>query len=499
MADLRLSLQHSFSVADTGRISMEHNMAMPERFSLHHNFSDAATLRKSLYHVFGDMLAQRFSLHHNFSDAILLRKAFEHRFAIAELLRLSNKHEFAITSEALRKSTYHDLSIQDVDTLRRSLYHVFGVLGVSSGENDLTCTVESRLGGELVKNGSRINIERDIEIYHIDCELKVAGQGEWVKYRRGMDYAVTINGKTYNLIVTVPTRTRQHGASVYNVLCQSPSVRLGYGWSETVSGEFTGFASDIAAQLSAMGPAGDVFTIDWRVEVHNEFYGPGEFIVAEEYPIEAIARLAAVHKGVVLSDPDGVTLRIIRRPGKHRVDERSSASPDYSLSDAHHWFVQSESPDLRDGYNKYLVTDQSSSDNTGLRQENEAISRTEKRVRGYQVPWDGEFDLTHRGGDWVYIVAEPLEERVIENEIVKFEDGEGSTLYPIYDWSIAGADGDGWKEHNLGTVTAAEDGTLTSSVEGDSLLSITYTTRCRVWRVTDPRDEQLMLVAEEAS
>ena len=42
----------------------------------------------------------------------------------------------------------------------------------------------------------------------------------------------------------------------------------------------------------------------------------------------------------------------------------------------------------------------------------------------------------------------------------------------------------------------SEDGTVRADVAGQSLCEITYTTRCRKWRVRDGRNEQLQLVAE---
>ena len=120
----------------------------------------------------------------------------------------------------------------------------------------------------------------------------------------------------------------------------------------------------------------------------------------------------------------------------------------------------------------------------------EDISATVKEVRGYQVPWNGLFDLTHTGGGWVVIEPLGIETRE-ETETVEFVSGAGATRYPMY--GLVSVE---WQQNNLGTITTAEDGSLTSSVDGQSLAEITYTTKCKLWRVTDPRGEQLQLVAE---
>ena len=78
-----------------------------------------------------------------------------------------------------------------------------------------------------------------------------------------------------------------------------------------------------------------------------------------------------------------------------------------------------------------------------------------------------------------------------ETETVEFVAGAGKVKYPIY-----AVDSTEWQQTNLGSVALAEDGSLTAAVAAQSLLTITYTTRCLLWRVRDPNNEQLQLVVE---
>ena len=144
----------------------------------------------------------------------------------------------------------------------------------------------------------------------------------------------------------------------------------------------------------------------------------------------------------------------------------------------------------RPGYNRYLISDQLTSGDS-LRLEEEAITSTTKYIRAYQTPWVDDFSLRHTGGSWVTIEPLGIEVRLIEDEIVEFIAGTGNTSYPIYERVAAR-----WLQTNLGTVTFAEDGRLESSVAGESLLKISYRTKCRKYLATDQEDEQVQLVAE---
>lgn len=145
--------------------------------------------------------------------------------------------------------------------------------------------------------------------------------------------------------------------------------------------------------------------------------------------------------------------------------------------------------DYKSGCNWYLIASQQTTTDT-LRLEETEVARTLKEVRGYQTPWTGAFTLAHTGGDWVAIEPMGREDRQ-ETETVEFVAGAAKVKYPIY-----AVDSTQWQQTNLGSVALAEDGSLTAAVAAQSLLTITYTTRCLLWRVRDPNNEQLQLVVE---
>lgn len=478
LTPVRMVLEQSLALLDGQRVALEQAFALKERQTLHQVFRDADQVRKVLWHIFRDAGQVRRVWHQRFGDAVRVRAMLEQVFALPELVRMVLHQDFAVTSDVLRAVTHQNWSIQDVEVLRQTVYQVFGLLG-AQGEL-LQYTVICTVDGVVVDNPSMINIERDIDLYYIDVSLRVSGQHNYVLYAYGSEVEITINDVVFVLLVTEVRRDRQHGSGNYYVDARSPAVLLGQGYASTVDGELTGMASQIAAGLAPD------FIIDWQI--HDEFYAPGELIAAGEYPIELIANMAAAMGGVVQSLPDGSLQVIYRRPT--RVDQLADAAPDHVLSRADDCASAGDTPDRRDGYNVYQVGNQAEADDT-LRMEEESISKWVKEIRGYQTPWTGNFDLTHTGGDWVVIEPMGVEERT-ETEVVEFVAGVGQTAYPIYSWSDLE-----WQQTNLGTITFSEDGSLESTVAGESLLSLTYTTKCKLWKVSDTKDEQLQLVTQE--
>ncbi len=483
---LRMILEQSWLMSDM-RMVIEQTLQLRERKSLLHAFYDAPTIRKSLYQVYGDAVQLRRVLEQTLSDGVPLRKVLQQVFSSQDNLRLVLEHDFRITADSLRKLIGHNFSLQDVELVRKTLYQILSLVadGQALPSHNKAVTVN---GAPISANDMpiSINIERDVDIYYISCELELPSQAAWAQFRHGDVVTVTVGSMEYALICTLPSRDRihrAHGTPAYRVECASPAVQLGHGYAATVEGGLTGFASEIAAQLA---PG---FFLDWQIV--DEYYRPGVLIAAGEYPIEIISNLAAAVGGVIQSQPDG-SLKAVPRYTV-TVPGRAAYTPDYTLSDAEDVYSAGESLDLRAGYNKYAVSNQATAADT-LRQEEEAISKSLKEIRVYQTPWDGTAQLSHTGGDWITITPMGIEGREIEEEIVEFVDGEGQTQYPIYSWSDIE-----WRANNLGTITFNEDGSLTATVPGDSLLAITYKTKCKLFEVRDAETEQVQLIAEDAS
>jgi hypothetical protein len=312
--------------------------------------------------------------------------------------------------------------------------------------------------------------------------------GDLADYQRCRDLCpvvvqVAINGgaaEEYHLVQTSARIDERHGEARYEVQAESALVLLGAPYAEPVSvEEYTGAASVIATTLCA--PLSLAWqTVDWTLPA-------GAMVAAGETPLALLKRLAAAVGAVVQAQPDGS----VRIEPEYPISLPAwpTATPDLVWIETERSEQVAGQPERRAGYNKYLIGETLTAADS-LRLEEETISETVKLVRGYQVPWTGLFALVHTGGSWVQVEDLGIETRQ-ETETVEIVAGEGRVRYPIQS-----RDSVRWLHTTLGALTVSEDGTVRADMAGQSLCEVTYTTRCRRWRVRDGRNESLQLVAE---
>ena len=369
--------------------------------------------------------------------------------------------------------------LRDLTTLTHTLAQPWAI---GADTSLLRYTVEVLADGQPVRV-SHVNIEGDLDQDVLSCEIHPETEAEYLRCALGAELQVSVTSAeastVFQFVITAPRIDEQFGQTRYVVEAMSPAVLLGEPWAVPIAGERSGLASAIATDLAAPLTM-DWQTVDWAI--------PGATLIAsQQTPLVLLKQIAAAVGAVVQSQPDG-SLRVLPEYPM-AVPTWATATPDYSLTETLDLFTTASTPDIRSGHNKFLVGDQMSSADT-LRLEEEALTNTTKLVRGYQTPWTGAFSLRHTGGTWVQVEDLGIETRQ-ETETVEIVAGSGRTRYPI-----VSRDAVTWGQVNLGSVTVAEDGTLSAGVAGESLLTITYTTRCRKWRVRDPNNEQLQLVAD---
>jgi hypothetical protein len=315
--------------------------------------------------------------------------------------------------------------------------------------------------------------------YALSASLTLTTGSDYALAQVGAAVVLTLQGTDYHLQVESRQRQRSHGEWSYTVGCLSPAAWLDAPYAQTINGGQTGLASVVAANL-----AGSVSlswqTVDWTL-------APGDLFATDQTPLALIRQLAAAPGGILVSLPDGSL--VVEPAYPVAVNRWSQSTPAAVLRESMDVISASESDDYRPGYNVYLITDQVATADT-LRIETEAESDLVSLLRVYQTPWADDFDFRHTGGNWVQLSDIGIEQRQV-SEVVEFVAGEGRTQYPIYS-----LDSVSWQQVNLGAVSFIEAGTLTAAIEGESLLSLTYTTRCRRYRARDSRAEQVQFVAE---
>jgi hypothetical protein len=315
--------------------------------------------------------------------------------------------------------------------------------------------------------------------YCLTATLTVGTEGEYSLFPPGRTLSLTLNGAPYALIVESRARRRMHESSEYTIACLSPASRLDEPYAETVSGQYQGLASVVAQALAGAVPLA-WNTVDWIIP-------PATLLVTDQSPLAVIRSLVAACGAVLLSLPDGSLS--VEPSYPVALPEWRAVTPSLVLREILDVFDASETDDYRPGYTVFSLSDQLTAAET-LRIEETADSSQLHLLRVYQTPWADDFTLRHTGGDWVQIEDAGIEERQ-ETEVVEFVAGESRTRFPVYGLTTLT-----WMQVNLGSVTFAEEGRLVAAVEGESLLSVTYTTRCHLFRARSARVEQVQFVAE---
>jgi hypothetical protein len=315
--------------------------------------------------------------------------------------------------------------------------------------------------------------------YSLSASLTLATGSDYALAQVGAAVVLTLQGTDYHLQVESRQRQRTHGEWSYTIACLSPAAWLDAPYSATINGAQTGLASVVSATL-----AGSVSlswqTVDWTLAA-------GDLFATDQAPLALIRQLAAAPGGIIVSLPDGSL--VVEPAYPVPVNRWSQSAPATVIRESMDVISASESDDYRPGYNVYLITDQVTTADT-LRIDTEAESELVSLLRVYQTPWADDFDFRHTGGNWVQLEDLGIEERQVE-EVIEFIAGEGRTQFPVYSLETAN-----WQQINLGAVSFIEAGTLTAAVEGESLLALTYITRCRKYRARDSRSEQVQFVAE---
>lgn len=442
-------------------------------------YGDTPVVLQRLDQYYGDAAAVRRAVVQMYGDATAICRIIEQPYALPGHLTAFIEQKYSISGALLQQVVDQLWALKGTDAVRSVLEQPFGILADPGRLLTYTATVSA--GGAAI-DPLHINIEGSQDQFCLSCEIHCPDQAAYLACAVGVDLTVVINGESFAFFVESRERRRGHGTAEYVVRGLSKSARLDAPYADTISGELTGMASAVVASLA---PDFVVHwqTVDWLIPANT-------LLPANQTPLAVIRDIAHAAGAIVQTGPDGsLTIEPLYRVA---VDKWATAAVNAHLADSRDFFSTSETFEHRPGYNKFLISDQLTTQTT-LRLDEEELSATVKLLRAYQTPWADDFSLRHSGGSWVAIEALGLEETA-KTETVEFINGEGRTQFPIYAVTTLS-----WLQAILGSVTHGEDGRLVATVAGESLLAITYQTKCRRWRVTNPRAEKVQFIVDEVT
>lgn len=441
-------------------------------------WGDSPVTRALLYQPWSDAASIRSILKQPWQDALAARALLAQPWAILSDARAVLNQPWAITAEGVRALLDQPWLMADYNPVRGCLDQPWSI---AADDTVLRYTVTVTVGGKTVRPSS-VTIEGDLAEDSLSCELQLESEADYLRCRDGMDILVAIvssaGSEQFEFVVTVLRITEEFGNAQYIVEGLSRSVLMGPPYSLGYSGPLEGLASSIATTLV---PGVHWQTVDWEIP-------PGLWTAAGETRLELLKLLAAAVGAVVQADPDG-SVRV-QPECRHAVNRWGAVPADGVLVETLDCFTVGSTFDPRSGFNRYLVGDQATS-GAQVTLELSDVSPGVMEARVYEVPWTGELTLTHTGGYWAVTVPMGVEERE-ETDTVEFVGGAGQTRFPVYKVSAVT-----WLHTDLGTLTAAEGGAVAATVAGQSLARITYTTRCRLWKLLDTLPEKLQVVVEQ--
>ena len=334
-------------------------------------------------------------------------------------------------------------------------------LNINEAFNTATITISSRAEFGAVALGHPVTIVQ----FGVEFRYFVAG--------RDSGWAVSGSGDSGT----------QKYTEEFVIRCESETAALHRPHAADLNQEWPagGSAEQIISDLASV----ENITVDFQAD---DFLVPPNFLKAENNtPWEVIQKITGPLRLAEQTLPDGTL--IIRESFPDRPGDWGKIQPFYLLSaDGGFNKYTEQFNDDQVLYNMVTVADTLESQvSDSLTIESEDISSSQKRIRVWEVPWVGEFALEHSGDDSVSITSEGVvqEELTYLAEIV---DGKGRVNKPCYAVSSFS-----FLKNNLTGLEVKESGEVITTVSGNTLVEITYTTKYQEFVVNKGAYDKLQI------
>ena len=448
------------------------------------HYGDVPVVRQYLEQYYGSADLLRRLMAQPYGDALQLRQSLVESWNLPGDLLAIMEMRYSISEGDLRALMSYNYDLSEYTLLRQKLEQIY-IAGSDAEEVQEPLFSVTTNNGESLKP-HHINIEIDEGEYAIKGEIHLADQNDFLLCKHiETEIIIPIDSTEYHLLIEGPRQSRpEWGRIEYYIPLASKTILLDSPYAAPIDQEFTGaLASVIVAGLAAIKS----ITVIWQL---IDWYIPTGVLTANnESPLSIIRRIVNAVGGILQSSPAGELICLPEYPISTTGWE--TATPDFYLTDMDNFFSVDSTSDIREGYNRFLISDKVI-DESGLILEQVDIDENTKDIYVYQVPWNPlERVILHTsGGVWVSIVAEGITTEEI-TEIVEIIAGEGMTQKPFY--SKISHD---YKETELGLITINEDKTVSTALSQNSLVEVVYNTKYWKFRVRDAEIEKVQFFPE---
>jgi len=448
------------------------------------HYGDVPVVRQYLDQYYGSADLLRRILSQPYGNALQLRQSLVESWNLPGDLLAIMEMRYSISEGDLRALMSYNYDLSEYTLLRQKLEQIY-IAGPDAEEaQEPLFSVTTNLGESLRPH--HINIEIDEGEYAIKGEIHLADQNDFLLCKHiETEIIIPIDSTEYHLLVEGPRQSRpEWGRVEYYIPLASKTILLDSPYATPIDQEFTGaLASVIVTDLAAIKSIAVIWRlIDWYIPT-------GVLTANNESPLSIIRRIINAVGGILQSSPAGELICLPEYPIS--TTEWETAAPDFYLTDMDNFFSVDSTSDIREGYNRFLISDKVI-DESGLTLEQVDIDENTKDIYVYQVPWNPleQVILHTSGGAWVSIVAERITTEEI-TEIVEIIAGEGMTQKPFYN-KIS----HDYKETELGLITINEDKTVSTELSQNSLVEVVYNTKYWKFRVRDAEIEKVQFFPE---
>jgi len=453
-------------------------------------YGDVPVVRQLLEQYWGPAAMLRRLVAQPYGDALRLRAGLDQDWGLNAGLLAMMEQRYSVAGDRYLALAEQAYNIKDTELIQKLLDQVYIIqpsgITLQKPVTSVTASATS-LFPQKTLHPYHIEIEVDEEEFAIKGEIHLADEAEWIScVHVETELTIPIDGTEYHLLVEGPWKSRQPGLTEYYVPMASKTILLDAPYADGLEKELGGkMASVIVQDLADM----ENITVDW--DMIDWFIPVGALYANGETPLAVIRKIVGAAGGVLQSSPAGDL--ICRAEYPITVPNWSTASPDFYLTDSDNFFSVSSKPDIRDGFNRFSISDQDEG-TQGLTPEEVPINSTTKHILVYQIPFKSTDTIVLRtsGGTWVGVISEGVVTEDILDEQVEIVGGEGNTTKPIY--GIIGLPD--YKEAELGVITTSESGVISTAILENSLVNISYTTKYRKFIVTDPNIEDVQFFPE---
>lgn len=307
-----------------------------------------------------------------------------------------------------------------------------------------------------------IRISRDVDSWLQSFSADILDISDWQALAGNPEVTISIGAYAWKMRVEGRNKSLGFGSQAFSISGRSRSAVLAKGVAVPVNQEWTSTTAKTIIQTlcDAAGIALNFQIPDWPLTAYS---------ANARYPIDIISELVQA-PGAVLYTADDSTLLVL--PAYKAAPSRYAESiPDAVINSNDDELQSSHRYIQRDDYDSIDVGNESAGSENQL-----SVSLKSEphgagiKVRIYVVPFK-KLTLQHSATGHLALVYRGIKTEKV-TETIEIIEGKGSLSGSFY-----GLQSTSWRYANLGSVSILEDGTVTSSVKGQSLVEITYTTK----------------------